>query len=110
MGRSAILVEAEERWAAIRKSQVATVAGLTRLLQGLEPRRGRKAVLLVTEGFLQDGQLPEHRQMSEAARRARAAVNIIDPRDAGRLFGDDAGTGLSVEITDRVDLMAREMK
>ncbi|HET9316489.1 MAG TPA: VWA domain-containing protein, partial [Vicinamibacteria bacterium] len=109
-GEGQIRVEAEERWQGVRKRHAATVAGLTRLLEGLEVRKGRKAVMLVTEGFLQEGALPEYRQVSDAARRARASVNIVDPRDAGRLFDDQADTASSVEITDRIGLMARGMK
>jgi VWFA-related protein len=110
MGEGQIRVEAEERLQGVRKRQAATVAGLTRLLEGLDVRKGRKAVMLVTEGFLQEGALPEYRQVSEAARRARASVNIVDPRDAGRLFEDQADTASSIEITDRIGLMARNMK
>jgi VWFA-related protein len=110
MGEGQVRTEAEERWQAVRKRQAATVAGLTRMLEGLQVRKGRKALMLVTEGFLQEGALPEYRQVSEAARRARASVNIVDPRDAGRLFDDQADTASSVEITDRIGLMARGMK
>jgi hypothetical protein len=110
MGEGQVRTEAEERWSAVRKRRAATVAGLTHLLEGLDVRKGRKAVMLVTEGFLQEGALPEYRQVSEAARRARTSVNIVDPRDAGRLFDDQADTSSSVEITDRIGLMARGMK
>jgi VWFA-related protein len=96
MGRSAVVSEAEARWETARKRQAAALASLTRLLSGLSLRPGRKAVLLVSEGFVHDPAVLEHRDLVEAARRARASVHLVDPRGGGV-------TGHEVEFNDRLD-------
>ncbi|HET9316490.1 MAG TPA: VWA domain-containing protein, partial [Vicinamibacteria bacterium] len=107
--QNSIMVEAEMRWQDIRKRQAATVAGLTRVLASLDPR-GRKALLLITEGFIQESAAPDYRDLAEAARRAHAALHVVDPRDSGRLFADEADNASSVDSRDHLALMARELK
>jgi VWFA-related protein len=97
IGRSMITAEAEERWAGARQRQAATLARLTHLLNGLAGRGGRKAVILVSEGFVHDPAIPEHRGLVEAARRARAAIHVIDPRNPGALSHE-------VESVDLIDI------
>jgi VWFA-related protein len=107
--RDSLLAEAEQRWQDIRKRQAATVAGLTRVLASLDPR-GRKAVLLITEGFIQESAVPDYADLAEAARRAHAALHVVDPRDDGRLFADEGDNSSSVDSRDHTWLMARELK
>ena len=90
IGRGAVKVEAEQKWRTARGRQAATLASLVQLLQGLSARPGRKAVILVSEGFIHDPAVLEHRELVEAARRARAAVHMIDPRNPGVLGHDGA--------------------
>jgi VWFA-related protein len=108
-GRASMMTEAEQRWQDIRRRQSATIAGLTRLLASLDPR-GRKAVLLVTEGFIHESSVPDYRDLAEAARRAHAALHVIDPRDGGRMFADEADNSSSVDSRDHIGLMGRELK
>ena len=42
--------------------------------------RGRKAILFLSEGFIQEPERPEHRAMVRAAQRANAAVHFLDAR------------------------------
>lgn len=100
VGRSMLLAEAEERWAGARQRQAATLARLTQILNALAGRGGRKAVILVSEGFVHDPAIPEHRGLVEAARRARAAIHVIDPRNPGAM-GHEAE---SVDVIDIRDL------
>jgi hypothetical protein len=57
-----------------------TLEALARLLDGLAPLRGRKAVLLVSEGFILEPGLPEARRVAAASARANAPVYFIDAR------------------------------
>ncbi len=106
IGKGAIKVEAEQKWRAARSRQAATLASLVQLLQGLAARPGRKAVVLVSEGFIHDPAILEHRELVEAARRARAAVHVIDPRNQG-LLGHD--TGDYVRDIDTRDILDAQM-
>jgi VWFA-related protein len=57
-----------------------TLETLVRVLQGLAPLRGRKLVLLVSEGFIDEPGLPESREVAVASLRANAAVFFLDAR------------------------------
>ena len=80
-----------------------TLESLTRVLEGLAPLRGRKVVLLVSEGFIDEAGLPELRGVAQASLRASAAVFFLDARgntlpvahsgDAARLLEGRDATG-----------------
>ena len=53
---------------------------LERALTGLTGSRGRKSLVLVSEGFIDDPNLEEFRRVSEASRRANAAVYFLNAR------------------------------
>ncbi|HET7293440.1 MAG TPA: VWA domain-containing protein [Vicinamibacteria bacterium] len=57
-----------------------TLESLTRVLEGLVPVRGRKVVLLVSEGFVDEPGLAEARAVARASLRASAAVFFLDAR------------------------------
>jgi hypothetical protein len=63
-----------------RVRQDATLALLRRVLDSLITAKGRKSVLLVSEGFVVDLDAKENQPVREAARRANAAVYFIDAR------------------------------
>jgi VWFA-related protein len=104
--RGMVLNEAEEKWTTARRRQATTLASLQRLLNGLAGTPGRKAVVLVSEGFVHDPAVLEHRALVEAARAARAAVHVIDPRTPLAL-GHDAEQGDLLEARDTVNVAAR---
>lgn len=106
IGRAMIAGEAEQRWSGARQRQAATLASLVRLLDGLAAQPGRKAVILVSEGFVHDPAILEHRALVEAARRARAAVHVIDPRNPGAMSHEAESVDV-MDIRDLHQAMAR---
>jgi len=97
-----------------------TLETLERALRGLVGARGRKSVVLVSEGFVFDPNLDQFRRVQEAARRANAAIYFVNARgldDAGleslALFGPappprDMGVAIaeSLEATGGADSLA----
>ena len=59
-----------------------TLSTLERLLLGLAPLRGRKAVVLASEGFVRDWTAPEQPAFVNAASDANAAVYFLDAASA----------------------------
>jgi VWFA-related protein len=64
---------------ATRRSRV-TLDLLERALNGLTGARGRKSVILVSEGFIYDPGLDEFKRIEQASRRANAAVYFLNTR------------------------------
>ena len=110
MGRVTVQVEAEMLWRDIRGRQVAALRALVNLLDGLAVRPGRKAVLLLSEGFLYDQTLVEHRELLAAARRAQAGVHLVDPRSANRIFWHDGDVPDWVDSRDSAQALDRALK
>jgi VWFA-related protein len=57
-----------------------TLETLERVLNGLVGARGRKSVILISEGFVYDPNLDEFKRVQEASRRANAAVYFVNAR------------------------------
>jgi VWFA-related protein len=57
-----------------------TLSTLERALEGLVGTPGRKSVILISEGFIDDPNVQEFRKVDQAARRANAAVYFLDAR------------------------------
>jgi VWFA-related protein len=57
-----------------------TLEALERALEALASARGRKALLLVSEGFIYDPNLEGFKRVLEASRRANAALYFLDAR------------------------------
>lgn len=110
MGRSMVQVEAEMLWRDVRGRQAATLRALVDLLDALAVRSGRKAVLLLSEGFLYDPTLAEHRELLAAARRAQAGVHLVDPRSANRIFWHDGEVPDWVDSRDSAQALDRALK
>lgn len=58
----------------------ATLEILERALNGLATAKGRKSVILLSEGFIDDTNLQRFRRVYEASRRANAAVYFLNAR------------------------------
>lgn len=71
---------------------------LERVARALAGLRGRKDVLLVSEGFVMDPSQPEFRELVQAARQANAAVHFVDARDPGGAMGQPAMPGGNAEF------------
>jgi len=57
-----------------------TLSALFRVLNSLAATRGRKTVILFSEGFIRDTRLDEYDTVLRAARRANAALYFLDVR------------------------------
>jgi hypothetical protein len=57
-----------------------TLDGLERALNGLASAKGRKSVILVSEGFIHDINVDEFKRVNEASRRANAAIYFLNAR------------------------------
>jgi VWFA-related protein len=71
---------AYEQYIAIKNRMDVTLGILERTFQSLERSRERKAVLLVSEGFVHDTSSVARKRATEAARRANASLYFIDTR------------------------------
>ncbi len=57
-----------------------TLDTLERVTNGLAEAKGRKSVILVSEGFIQDYNLDDFKRVNEASRRANAAIYFVNAR------------------------------
>ncbi len=57
-----------------------TLDALERTLNGLAMAKGRKSVILVSEGFIYDNNIDEFKRVNEASRRANAAIYFLNAR------------------------------
>lgn len=76
------LVEARaaEAYQQLRRRLNITLSALERALAALEGSRGRKGLVLVSEGFVLDPNLDGFKRVVEAARRANVALYFVDTR------------------------------
>jgi VWFA-related protein len=79
--------KAAETYLAARTRNRVTFGAIERVMAPLAETRDRKAVLLVSEGFVYDPNETGHRRVVEAARRANAALYFIDTRGLADLPG-----------------------
>jgi VWFA-related protein len=70
---------AEVYYQAVARNHV-TLGAMERALNGLAPARGRKSLVLVSEGFVYDTQLPEFKRLIDEARRVNAAIYFVNAR------------------------------
>ena len=62
-----------------------TLGVLERMLNSLIPTKGRKSVILVSDGFIYDTNMDEFKDVTQASRRANAAVYFVDASGLGGL-------------------------
>lgn len=79
-GHPLVRVKAAEAYSNAKQRNLATLRALTRLGDALAPGKGRKSVLLVSDGFVHDTTLPEFRSVVAAMSRANAAIYYLDAR------------------------------
>lgn len=65
--------------AALARKRV-TLAVLQRVAESLAPVKGRKSIILVSEGFVHEPQLTEFRELVRTSREANAALYFLDAR------------------------------
>lgn len=71
---------AAEVYSRVATDNETTLALIERSLEGLAAVRGRKSMILVSGGFVQDSHLSGFRRVVTAARRANAALYFVDAR------------------------------
>lgn len=98
LGRAAALYQQ----AAARNT--ATLQALERTIDGLAAVRGRKAVLLLSPGFIDDQDRADQRRAIEAARRSNVAVYFLDARGliASSPYAQAQQTGPALDTRDVV--------
>jgi VWFA-related protein len=95
----------------VRKRRRLVLETIKRVLESLTTRRGRKSLLLVSEGFVADMQTEGMREVAEAARRANTAVYFLDARGlmasnsdlvtgVGQIVGENAVESANLGLTD----------
>src|SRR5438093_2005827 len=88
---------AYERYALAQRRIRQSLGGLADAIQSIAGFRGRKSLILYSEGFVRSRGMPEYDQTIELARRAHVAVYFVDPRGltSGRPMADgEAGPSL----------------
>jgi VWFA-related protein len=84
-----------------------TFGVLARALGSLGGSRGRKAAVLLSQGFVYELDLPEMKQAVEASRRGNVPVYFVDTRGlAGLPEGMTAAFGRPLEVQDTVAVLA----
>jgi VWFA-related protein len=84
-----------------------TLKVMTRAIEALAGTKGRKSMILVSQGFVYDVQLDEMRKMVEASTRANVPVYFIDTRGLQALpEAFTAAFGRPLEAQDTVAVLA----
>ncbi len=65
-----------------------------RVTNGLATAKGRKSVILVSEGFIEDYNLPDFKRVNQASRRANAAIYFVNARGL-----DAMPTGMTAQFS-----------
>ncbi|HEX6737919.1 MAG TPA: VWA domain-containing protein [Vicinamibacteria bacterium] len=77
---SLVRMIASQVYARARERNEATLRALERAMLSLGGGRGRRVVVLASEGFVQDQRLKGYERVREAARRSNAALYFLDAR------------------------------
>lgn len=72
----------EVYYQALTKNRI-TLEVVERVLSSLAGTRGRKSLVLVSEGFIYDPNMDEFKRVNEASRRANVAIYFVDTRGLG---------------------------
>jgi VWFA-related protein len=75
-----MMARATETYVNAKQRNEATLTTLERVGEALAQGRGRKAVILVSDGFVYDSSLPEFKSVVRAMSRANAAIYFLDAR------------------------------
>lgn len=76
-----VMAKATDTYADATRRNVATLQALERVADALGQGRGRKAVVLVSDGFVYDSSLPGFKAVVRAMSRANAVIYFIGARD-----------------------------
>jgi len=82
---------AEEVYAVARRRVRQTLIGLEDAIQSLAGFRGRKSLILYSEGFIKSPSMTDYDRVVDSARRAHVSVYFVDPQGIGTGLPDAAG-------------------
>lgn len=103
-----VTAKATEAYGNATNRNQATLRALERVADALAQGRGRKAVLLVSDGFVYDSSLPEFKSVVRAMSRANAAIYFIDARTlSGSAEYDSAEFGRELLEQDQGSTLGR---
>jgi len=108
-GINDLMVEARasETYRQVRSRSDVTLRALERALESLRAARGRKAMILVSDGFVFDTTNDRFKQVAESARRSNVAIYFLNTRGLeglDSLYG--AGLGVPLDSGDMGPVMA----
>jgi VWFA-related protein len=90
-GLAMIRAKASQTYTVARSRLQQSLGRLERMSAALAEARGRKTLLVFSEGFIHDSTLPNFRTVVQAARNANVAVHFVD---VGGTMGTLGGAGL----------------
>jgi VWFA-related protein len=74
----------EVYWASVARNRI-TLQVIERVLLSLAATKGRKSMILASEGFIYDPNIDEFKQVTQAARRSNVAIYFLDTKGLGGL-------------------------
>jgi VWFA-related protein len=106
-GLPLIRSKATQQYQELTKRSEISLDVLERVASSLATQRGRKTVLVVSEGFVYDSTRPEFRALVRAARDANAVLSFFDARGSKgpNIPGNDAEFGRAIEERDRTTIV-----
>ncbi len=96
-GLPMIRAKATEVYTASTTRIRATLGSLARVSAALGQLKGRKTLLLVSEGFIMDPSQSEFRELIQVARNTNTVVNFVDARDPAGVVGQAGMPGGGAE-------------
>jgi VWFA-related protein len=87
----------EVYWQSVARNRI-TLQILERVLQSLAATKGRKSLILASEGFIYDPNLDEFKKVVQASRRSNVAIFFLDTKGLGGLppwMGAENRAGIS---------------
>jgi VWFA-related protein len=96
-----VRARATEVYHVARQEQIAALELVVRALHAVAGSKGRKSVILVSEGLLEDAKIPQLRTVRDAARRANAAVYFLDAQGLAAMTPEQSAE--AVRYSDRRD-------
>lgn len=97
-GLQAIRIKARQTYDEVRARLEVSLGTLERMARALEDARGRKTLLLFSDGFIVDTTLPVFRTLTQAALNANVTVHFVDVRSPGGYIGQPGLPGGNAEV------------
>jgi VWFA-related protein len=106
-GLPLIRAKATQTYQELSKRAEISLGVMERVTSSLASQRGRKTVLVVSEGFVYDSTRSEFRDLVRAAREANAVLSFFDARGSKgpSIPGNDAEFGRAIEERDRTTIV-----